>query len=202
LGDTLSEQGDYEEAVESLKTAIEGLKADEYRKDDTAWALWSYASALDNRGRTEEALAAYAEAMTLLPDTPALLRNRADVLIHARRLDEAEADLARAIELDGNENSSYLWFRRAQLAIARGNGLLADQMLDEVIKRNPIEDVLLQRAQSAWLRGDLNAAQDGLRQALEKANPGDGVVIRREMMRLLDEHPNVPGKDEMLKLLN
>ena len=178
------------------------MRADEYRKDDTAWALSAYASALDNLGRTEEALAANVEAMTLLPNTPALHRNRADVLIHARRLKEAEEDLAHAVELDGNEDSPYLWLRRAQLAIARGNGLLAKQMLDEVIKRDPSQDVLLQRAQSAWLLGDLNAAQDGLRQALEKANAGDRIVISREMELLLDEHLNLPGKNEMLNLLS
>jgi tetratricopeptide (TPR) repeat protein len=202
LGDTLSEQGRYDESLVFFRTAIEVLKADEYRKDDAAWALSSYASALDNLGRTEEALAAYAEALALLPNTPELLRNRSDALIHARRLEDAEADLTRAVELNGNENSLYLWLRRAQLAIARGNGLLGDQMLDEVIKRDPSQDVLLQRVQSAWLLSDLNTAQDGLRLALEKANQGDRVAISREMKLLLDEHPNLPGKNEMLKMLN
>ena len=91
-----------------------------------------YGSVLDNLGRTEEALEAYAEAINLSPDSARLYRNRAEILIHARRLLEAEADLAHAVRLDGNRKSPYLWYRYAQIAIARGDGSLADHMLDEV----------------------------------------------------------------------
>jgi tetratricopeptide (TPR) repeat protein len=193
LGDVLNEQGRYDEASEALQSAIDGLRKSEENKNDLAWVISAYAGALDNLGRTEEALAAYSEAIELLPDTPPLLRNRAETLIHLRRLDEAEADLARAAELDGNEDSPYLWFRRAQIAIARGDGTLADQMLDEVLKRDPTHDVALQRAQSAWLRGELNAAQEALQQALAKANAGEQATMRRDMERLLNEHPDLPG---------
>ncbi len=198
----LSEQGRYDEALEVLQAAIQGLRGDEERKSDAAWALSAYASALDHLGRLEEAIATYTEAMILLPDTPSLLRNRAETLIHARHLEKAEADLAYAVQLDGNENSSYLWFRRAQLAIARGEGLLADQMLDQVLKRNPSEDVLLEQAQSAWLRGDSKAALEKLQQALAKVKKQDQAAIRRDMERLLNEHPELPGGDEMRALSN
>lgn len=193
LGNVLNEQGRYDEALQALQTAIDGFKGSNENKSDLAWTLSAYAGALDNLGRTEEAIAAYTEAIALLPDTPPLLRNRAETLIHVRRLDEAEADLARAVELDGNENSPYLWFRRAQLAIAQGDGSLADQMLDEVLKRDPSHDVALQRAQSAWLRGDQNAAQDILQKSLAPANPGEQAAMHRDMQRLLNEHPDLPG---------
>ena len=196
LGDLLNEQGRYEESLEPLQAAIQGLQAREEYKGEAAWTLSSYASVLDNLGRTEEAIAAYTQAIILLPDTPPLLHNRAEALIHARRLDEAEADLARAFELDGNEDSSYLWFRRAQVAVARGDGLLADQMLDEVLKRAPSEDVIFLQAQSAWLRGDLDAAQEELRRAFDKASPGERTAMRRELERLLTDHPDLPGLSE------
>gem|GEM_PF-6280325 len=188
LGNLLSDQGRYDEALEPLQAASQGLQA-QGRNDDAVEAFSAYASALDYLGRTEEALSAYAQATALLPAAPPLLRNRVEVLIHARRLDEAEAELARATELDGNEDNVYLWLRRAQLALARGDGTLADQMLDEAIKRNASVHVVFLRAQSAWLRGDLQAAREGLQQVLQAANAGEQAAIRREWECLIAEHP-------------
>jgi tetratricopeptide (TPR) repeat protein len=193
IGDILSDQGRYEEALEPLQVAAQGLQEQEQTKNDAAWSLSAYASALDYLGRAEEALGVYAQAMALLPDMPPLLRNRVEVLIHLRRLEEAEADLARATELDGNEDSSYLWFRRAQIAVARGDGLLADQMLNEVLKRSSSHDVQFLQAQSAWLRGDLSAAQEKLRHAFNHANAGEQASMGRELERLFAEHPDLPA---------
>ncbi len=202
LGDVLSEQGRYDEAVKTLQAAIQGFKEDEARSSDTVWALSAYASALDRLGRQEEALTAYDEAIALLPDSAPLLRNRAETLISLRRLEQAETDLAQAIELDGNENSPYLWFRRAQLAIARGDAGLAEQMIEEVLNRNVSFDVLLVQAQSAWLRRDLDTAQEKLRQALGQANQGERPAMRRDMEHLLEEHPELPGGVEIRIILN
>jgi len=201
LGIVLSEQGRYDAALELLQAVIQGWRGNEYHKSDAAWALTAYASVLDYAGRIEEALAAYNEAIMLLPDTPPLLRSRAETLIHARRLDEAEADLARAIELDGNEDSPYLWERRAQLAIARGDGVLADKLLDEVSSRGPSLDVIFLRARSAWLQGNINAACNELRRALDKANQEARNVMRREMEHFLNEHASLVGQDEIRELL-
>jgi len=192
IGDALNDQGRFDESLAYFEESIKGLLAQEYTRDEAAWVYSAFANALDNLGRTEEALAAYTQALTLLPETSPLLRNRAEALINARRLDEAERDLARAVELDGNEDSSYLWFRRAQLAVARGDSLLADQMLDEVLKRNPAEDVAFMRAQSSWLRGDMQAAREGLRHAFGAANAGERLAMRRELLGLFAEHPDLP----------
>ena len=202
LGNVLSEQGRYEEALEPLQAAIEGLRVDEQRENDAAWALSAYAAALDKLGRTDEALTAYTEALALLPETPPLLRNRAETLISARRLEEAEADLQRTVALDGNENSPYLWYRRAQLAIAHGNGSLAQQMLEEVSKRDASFDARLEQAQSAWLRNDVNTAQEVLRQALAEANAVDRAAMRRNMQLLFNEHSELAGKGELQKVLS
>lgn len=94
LGDLLSEQGRSEEALEPLQAASQSFQSLN-RQHDAAWALSASASALDALNRTEEALSASTRAIEFLPDTPPLLRNRAESLIHARRLEEAEADLAR-----------------------------------------------------------------------------------------------------------
>src|SRR6266568_2614144 len=201
LSSVLREQGRYDEALEFLESAIADLRARETDRGKVAWALADYASALDNLGRVEDALAAYNEALTLLPDMPALYRNRAETLIHARRLDEAEADLAHAVELDGHEDSLYLWYRRAQLAIARSDGLLADRMLDEVVKRDASHDIAFLRVQAAWLQGNVPAAQEVLQRVWEKASRGERVSMRREMERLFDEHSELAGRDVLVGIM-
>ena len=192
IGDILSETGRYEESLTFLQPAAQSLQAQEGRQEDAAWALSAYASALDQLGSVEEAIASYTRAMALLPDSSALLRNRSESLIHAGQLTAAEADLARAVALDGNEDSSYLWFHRAQLALARRDGSQADQMLDEVLKRAPARDVTLQRAESAWIQGDLETTVATLRTAFDTANPGQQAAMRRELQRMLIQYPDLP----------
>ena len=198
----LTEQGHYEEALEPLQAAIAGLQEYEQYKEQVPWALSEYASDLDNLGRSEEAIAVYAKAIALLPDASPLYRNRAETLIHAQRLDEAEADLAHAFQLDGNEDSPYLWYRRAQLAIARGDSLQAEQMLNEAVSRDASSDVVLLSAQVAWLLGDLQTAQESLQKVWEKANPGERSAMRRDMERLFNEHPELAGRDTLESIMH
>ncbi len=201
LASVLTEQGHYEEALEPLRVAIAGLQEYEQYKEQVPWALSEYASDLDNLGRTEEALAAYAKAIALLPNAAPLYRNRAETLIHTRRLDEAEADLAYAVQLDGNEDSPYLWYRRAQIAIARGDNLQAEQMLNEVVSCDASFDVALLSAQVAWLQGDLQAAQATLQKVWEQANPGERSPMRRDMERLFNERSELAGRDVLESII-
>jgi tetratricopeptide (TPR) repeat protein len=151
----------------------------------------------ETQGYYEKTEQFYSEALTLLPDNALLHRNHAQALIYARRLEEAEADLAQPAALDGHENNPYLWDYRAKIAIVRGEGFLADQLLDEVVKREASFDVALQRAQAAWLQGGLKAAQEAFEQVWENANLGERVAMRREMEHLLEEHPELPGRDAL-----
>lgn len=97
-----------------------------------------------------------------MPDSAPILRNRVEALIHTRKLEEAEADLARAVEIDGHEDSPYLWHRRAQIVLARGDGQQTDRMLDEVLKRDASYDVVLLQVVSIRLHGDLTTARQRL----------------------------------------
>jgi len=201
MASVLGEQGRYEETLEPLQAAIAGLQEYEQYKNEVTWALSEYASDLDSLGRTEEAVAAYENAIALLPDAAPLYRNRAETLIHARRLKEAEADLAHAVQLDEHENSLYLWYRRAQLAIARGDGPQAQQMLNEVLKRDSSFDVAMLSVQVSWLQGNLQIAQETLQMVWGKANPGERSVIRRDLERLFDEHPEIAGRDVLESII-
>ncbi|HEY1353544.1 MAG TPA: tetratricopeptide repeat protein [Ktedonobacteraceae bacterium] len=136
LGNVLSDQGRYSEALELLQTAAQSLKVYEHYGEEIAWILASSANVLENLGRYEEAIASYTEALALLPDSAPLLRNRAVTLIYARKLDEAKEDLVKAVDIDGNEDSPYLWNHRAHLAVVSGDGLPAEQLLHEVLKRD------------------------------------------------------------------
>lgn len=198
LGEVLCEQGRYEEGLEQLYAAIDDFRTHGRYKNDIAWTLSSRATALDKLGHTEVALADFTEAIELLPHTAPLYRNRAETLIRARRLKEAEADLQRAVSLDRNEDSVLLWYRRAQLALARGDSLLAARMLDEVDERAPTYDVTFLRALCNWLLGDLDAARTELRQAFASAPPGERQAMHREVELLISENPEMLSREEMI----
>jgi DnaJ-domain-containing protein 1 len=44
-------------------------------------------------------------------------------------------------------------------------------------------------------------AQEELHKVLEKANAGDQAAIRSEMQLLLDEHPDLAGREELRALM-
>jgi tetratricopeptide (TPR) repeat protein len=199
--DVQCDMGRFQEALEILQAEIQNWRSNEGFKSNVAWVLSSCADVLECLGRMEEALAANSEAIQLLPNTAPLFRNRAEKLIRARRLEEAEADLAYAVAIDGNENSAYLWLRRAELAIARGDGLLASYMLDEANNRNLPADTSLQRAQIAWLCSDFSNAQEVLQEGLKQASVGDRVVMCHQMEILLAEHPGLEGRDKLRNML-
>jgi len=201
LGETLDEDGRFGEALGLLTVAV--ARARKQRSvEDLAWTLSSYGSVLDDLNRTEEAVVALSEAVGLLPTAAALRRNRAEILIHVRRLLDAEADLARAAALDGNEENAHLWLRRAQVAIARGDGARADSFLDEAQRRDPTLELEDARARAAWLRGEIDRACQCLEEAVAQDNPGSRAVLRREMERLFAEHPALAGCDLLRTVLS
>ena len=202
LGELCLHQGRTEEALPLLSAALQVLRESSYErhKQDAAWIASTYADALDRLGRLQEALSAYSEAITLQPALAALYRNRAVVFIHLRQLEAAESDLAQAVALDGHEQSPYLWYHRAQLALARGDGAQAERMLAEVLQRDETFDVTFVRAQSAWLLGDLAATQQALRQACQQTDMEARRAMQRDMERLFVEHPALAGRAELQEI--
>jgi tetratricopeptide (TPR) repeat protein len=203
LGRLFIEQGRLAEAIEALHEALKILRAsdNEQHRQDAVWTAVSCAEALEYLGRSEEALTTYGNAIALQPDLTPLYRNRAEVLIGMRRLEEAELDLSRAVELDDHEESSYLWYRRAQMAIARGDGHLAARMLDEATKRDATVDIAYERALSSWLCGNVETAKTHLAQAHTQASALQRPVIRRTLQQVIAEHPDLSGGSELMALL-
>lgn len=76
------------------------------------------AAALRLAGEQEAALESIDQAISLAPDEANLYLERAGLLMNARKLDEAQVELARSTGLDPNLFASYL--AQAQLALLRG----------------------------------------------------------------------------------
>lgn len=201
LGETLNAEGRFDEALGFLTAAIAGMRQ-RFPAEELAWTLSSYGNVLDNLGRTEEGIAAFSEAVTLLPDSAALLRNRAEILIGARRLAEGEADLVRSVELAGNEESAHLWARRAELAIARGDGEGADLLLDKAEHRDPTMQLAGERAQAAWLKGDRERARESVEEFLAQENASDCAILLRNLEKVFAEHPSLGGPETLRALFS
>jgi tetratricopeptide (TPR) repeat protein len=70
------------------------------KRPGNARAFANIGQLLSEQGREEEALAAYAESLRLLPEQPRTLFNAGLSLTNLGRIDEAVASYARAVELD------------------------------------------------------------------------------------------------------
>jgi tetratricopeptide (TPR) repeat protein len=97
------------------------------------WSLLGDArSNLDDEAGAAEA---YAQAVTLQPDSAMLRRNYANTLIHLGRLDQAAAQLDAAAALE--PEAPYLALRRAELAKAHGQRSAARQWAQTALARQP-----------------------------------------------------------------
>jgi tetratricopeptide (TPR) repeat protein len=103
------------------------------RADAGVWsALGDARSNLEDQAGAAEA---YAQAVELAPGEAMIRRNYADVLIRLNRLDEAEAQLKQAGQLDAA--APYLALRWAQLARARDDRAEAIHWASEALARRP-----------------------------------------------------------------
>lgn len=114
LGVALMKQGQFAEAAEALRRAVE-----ESPTDDGGWRLLG--GALASQGDTAQAIAAFEQAVTLAPGSAKNHYNLGVALQNAGRLSEARGHLEQALALD----SSYVQARTALAALtgqAAGGG--------------------------------------------------------------------------------
>ena len=126
--------GDSEAAMSALRIA-----ASNYSEigllDRAASVLTNLGNLFDEAERLEDGLEIYVEAAALLPDAGWLQRNVADSLIRIVRLDEAEAQLDRAAQIE--PDAPYLALHRAALAKARGDRAAGREWAEEALRRSP-----------------------------------------------------------------
>ena len=181
---------EYATALKSFEAA--GIASEDSR-DGQAVAIWQQAAeAALIHEKPEEALRYLSRAIagpggiTLSPRAEAALRlTRAETLVDLKRLDEADADLARAVELDPEIPGG--WLLKATLARYRADWPAAEAALLEATKRAPEDPAVLFEA------GNIASAQgkaDLARQAWEAAaDAGPDTAPGKAAQKALDALP-------------
>jgi tetratricopeptide (TPR) repeat protein len=118
------------------------------------------------------------------PSSPEIHNNLGRTLANAGKLDEAEAEFAKALELNPNDADALL--NLGTVAVLRGNPARAEHLVKQALRANPDHTVAL--AKLAELRrdaGDLEESERLFREALalDEVSPelylGQGDVLQR-----------------------
>ena len=198
IGIALQALAQYEESLLALQETITAWRSNARFASDLAKVLnVYYAEALIQLQRMDEAEHAYNESLQLSPIS-AWYRNRAWYYIQVRRIDEAQRDLETAVQLDGHEDSPYLWQHRASIAIALGDGEKALSAIEETLKRDANHEIDALQAQALWLKGDLTDVRARMESALKNMNTAKKATFKREIEQLLAQHPTREDGDILL----
>ena len=101
LGYLCNDRGELDKAISHFESAarIRSAKRDPHYDLASAFVQMNLGDALARKGRSDEAMVHYDEAITLQPDYADAYYNRGTVLLAKGRVDEAIADLAKALEM-------------------------------------------------------------------------------------------------------
>jgi tetratricopeptide (TPR) repeat protein len=127
LASLANQHGEPDRALELIQKAIA------IRPDGARFAI--YAETLRRKGRTNEAIAAYREALQRDNAYPPALANLAAMLAEQGRLDEAIPLARRAVELE--PQSARNRFNLALMYLNRNQGDLAREQLEAVLGIDP-----------------------------------------------------------------
>jgi tetratricopeptide (TPR) repeat protein len=161
----------------------------------TAWN--SAGSALELLKRYAEAIEAYTRAIELEPNSAYLIRNRANVFMKFNRLEEAERDIALAVELQPDH--TYTQGRQGELALVRGQ--IADALAHFQFAAEHGDDVgwQLELAIAHLASGNMAEAQKLLDSALPKANDENRENARGWLERVVKLHPDLAAEAEQIQ---
>lgn len=157
-------------------------------------------NALRHQRKAEEALAAYAKAVSLDPQFPGSYLNRGMLLADMGRLDEAEADLERAIACAPQDPGPYAQF--AQLHMNRGDFHAMAAAYKRGLEALPGHPHFLAGLASAYERlSDLEAAKP-LAEAALAAMPNTPMALKTwaRVMRRLGALEEVTARLERVPL--
>jgi serine/threonine protein kinase/tetratricopeptide (TPR) repeat protein len=132
-------------------------------------------SLLASLGRTDEAVARYAEAARLDPRSVLVARRYANVLLDLRRF--AEADSVATAGLKLAPDNSDLVGSLLQARIARGDASGARAALREALRHAHARQVVATQPGFVWLDDSLQALALGLPPSAYADNPGLGFVV-------------------------
>ena len=154
LGISMLLTGASNQGAEHLKTAVEA--------DPTLWRAWNaLGSYYDTQEAWAEAIEAYELALAERPNDPMILNNRGFSHFMRGQLDEAIADLERALRLDPDLNPAQYNLRLAHAWSGQYVRALAG-VTDEEMPR-----VLNNIGYVAMMRGDLENAEAYLMRAMD-----------------------------------
>ncbi len=160
---SLSDKKDYAQAVIEYQRVVEIMPSIE------AWN--GLGNTLESLERYDEAFDAYSHALALELDAPYLIRNRANVLLNLNRLEEAERDIARAVELDAD--NFYTHARQGELALRRGEFEAAATHYEYAVAHDEDVGWKFGLALAKYGAGDKAQAKTMVEDALKQASDDD-----------------------------
>jgi tetratricopeptide (TPR) repeat protein len=139
-----------EALAQDMKTAPAGLRAEVLDQAGQAWLL---------AGDPVRAYAASGQAVSLQPNDPDLLVDRAEAAASAGYLDKAVADLDHALKIDPGRADALIYRASANRSLARLDPALAD--IEKALSEAPSSvPALLERGNIRRLKGDATGARE------------------------------------------
>jgi tetratricopeptide (TPR) repeat protein len=163
-----------------MKTAPAGLRADVLDQASQAWLL---------AGDAVRAYAASGEALSLQPNDPDLLVDRAEAAASAGYFDKAVADLDHVLKSDPRRVDALTYRASANRALDRLDPALAD--VEKALAEAPHSvAALLERGNIRRLKGDARGAREDWERIGELAPGSPADIAARANLEHLD-----PGED-------
>ena len=139
-----------EALAQDMKTAPVGLRADVLDQAGQAWLL---------AGDPVRAYVASGQAVSLQPNNPDLLVDRAEAAASAGYLDKAVADLDHALKIDPGRADALIYRASANRSLNRLDPALAD--IEKALAEAPSSvPALLERGNIRRLKGDTGGARE------------------------------------------
>jgi tetratricopeptide (TPR) repeat protein len=135
------------QADDALVDFTRALQTQALQGEERARALFARGLSLDGAGRLKEALGDYSAALTVAPDAPYALNNRANVHRRQGRFEEAKRDYAAALAAN-TPNPQYPYFGLGQIAEAEGDAEMARNFYSRAITADPAFQLARDRLQA------------------------------------------------------
>ncbi len=169
-----SEKGDYRKSIEILRHALKDPSAAPYARMNIGVDLM-------RAGQPADAVPELQDAVRLIPDDSAARANLAYALLLTQRLDAAEDEARRAVELDKN-NCRARWIM-GSILLTKGSRV-EEGLEDLRLASREIPKARVMRAQFYERNGQREAAARELREFLPAASTEERAVVEQWLSKL------------------